>query len=439
MAEQTLAEVTLWGKQVGALSYDQDTRLGAFEYAPSWIRQGIEIAPIHMPLASNRIFQFNALPYETYKGLPAVFADTLPDDFGNAVINAWLAREGRSADQFNALHRLLYTGNRGMGALEYKPVIKSTTQSSQVIELESLVTMAQQVLDQRGQFRSDLTDTNPHALNDLLMVGTSAGGARAKAVIAINQDRTRIHSGQTDAPAGFEHYLLKFDGVTEQKVQSELFGDPQGFGRMEYAYYQMAQACGINMSHCELLHDGPRAHFITQRFDRIHNQKLHYVSLCAMDHADFKQPGSYSYEQLFALMRSLRLQRNDAIQIIRRMVFNVIARNQDDHTKNFGFLLAPPQPDQTPQWQLAPAFDIAYSYKPDSPWVSLHQMSINGKRDQFDREDLIAAAPERLRKETVTAIERTLDVVSQWPRYAKDNGVFATLTEEIQRHIRLAL
>ena len=433
---QNLAEVWLWDKMVGALAWSPDIALATFEYTPEWISTGVQIAPLRMPshTEGTRIFQFPQLNRDTYKGLPACFADTLPDDFGNAVINAWLARNGRDPQSFNPLERLLYSGKRGMGALEYAPALRQTQTVSSRVELESLIGMAQQVLDQRAGVSSQLYNDD---LTAILQVGTSAGGARAKALVAINKSRTEIRSGQVDAPEGFEHYLLKFDGIVEHGNNRETFGDPQGFGRMEYAYYLMAKDAGINMTPCELLIDGQRAHFLTQRFDRIGNHKLHYQSLCAMDHADFKMPGYYSYEQLFAVARQLRLTRAEAVEIYRRMVFNIIARNHDDHSKNFGFLLASPRA----QWQLAPAFDVAYSYKPGSPWVNSHQLSLNGKRDGFIREDLLAAAKliSNFTKEAKSIIQQSLDVISQWEKYAQLAEVPTSFAREIKQHLRLSL
>lgn len=432
---QNLAEVRLWQQRVGALMYDPATQLALFEYAPEWLASGVEIAPLRMPLAQGK-FQFPGLSRETYKGLPAVFADTLPDDFGNAVINAWLARNGRSSDSFSPLERLLYSGRRGMGALEYAPAIHSGQESlTQTLELSSLVTMAQTVLDERANL--DVTLGEGPSMSAILQVGTSAGGARPKAVIAINRERTEIRSGQLDAPEGFEHYLLKFDGVEEQKVNSEVFGDPKGFGRMEYAYYLMACDAGVNMSPCELLLEGPRAHFMTQRFDRLGNRKLHYSSLCAMDHADYNRPGTYSYEELLTVARRLRLPREDAVEIFRRMVFNVVARNHDDHSKNFGFVLASAQD----VWRLAPAFDVAYSYKANSPWVNSHQLSLNGKRDHFDYDDLMAVASliGNFRQQAKQIIDQVIEVVSAWPHYAQQADVFEGFREQISQNLRLQL
>ena len=436
---QNLAEVWLWDKLVGALAWAPDTATATFEYTPEWVKTGVQIAPLRMRSQADgtRIFHFPQLNRDTYKGLPACFADTLPDDFGNAVINAWLARNGRDPQSFNPLERLLYSGKRGMGALEYVPALRQPQMGNNKLELDSLISMAQQVLDQRAGVSSQLHNAGNDDLTAILQVGTSAGGARAKALVAINKTRTEIRSGQVAAPEGFEHYLLKFDGIVEQGSKRETFGDPQGFGRMEYAYYLMAMDAGIAMMPCELLMDGQRAHFLTQRFDRIGNQKLHYQSLCAMDHADFKMPGYYSYEQLFSVARQLRLTRAEAVEIYRRMVFNIVARNHDDHSKNFGFILPGPRA----QWQLAPAFDVAYSYKPGSPWVNSHQLSLNGKRENFTRDDLLGAANllSNFTKEAKSIIEHSLDVVSQWEKYARIADVPAGFAREIQQNLYLHL
>jgi len=436
---QNLAEVWLWDKFVGALAWAPETASATFEYAPEWMASGVQIAPLQMPITpkGQSRFQFPHLNNATYKGLPAAFADTLPDDFGNAVIDAWLARNGRNPDSFTPLERLLYTGKRGMGALEYAPAEQRPQTNQGALEVESLMSMAQEVLNERAGIHSQLDQTDKDSMRAIMQVGTSAGGARAKALIAINKTRNEIRSGQIDAPAGFEHYLLKFDGITERGSKRETFGDPQGFGRMEYAYYLMARAAGINISPCELLLEGERAHFLTKRFDRNGNHKLHYQSLCAMDHADFKQPGHYSYEQLFSVARQLRLKRAEAIEIYRRMVFNIVARNHDDHSKNTGFILASPKAD----WQLAPAFDIAYSYKPGSPWVNSHQLSLNGKRDNFTRADLVQAANliTNFKREAQDIIEQVIAVVSGWQDYAQQAGVSTDFSSEIYNNLRIHL
>lgn len=427
----TVARVALWGDTVGALALQPDTSI-AFEYDPRWLARGIEIAPLKLPARSG-IFQFPDLNPDTFRGLPGAFADTLPDDFGNAVINAWLERQGIPREDFGTLDRLLYTGTRGMGALEYHPAKRLPDGRGEDIQLDALLQIAQEILDQRANLGVRLSEQG--ALKSILQVGTSAGGARPKAIVAINDDRTRIRSGQVDTPEGFTHYLLKFDGVVEHRTDQQTFGDPQGFGRMEYAYSRMARDAGIIMEPCELLEEGERAHFLTRRFDRDGNHKRHYQSLCAIDHADYKKPGHYSYEELFTTARRLRLTRSEAIQLYRRMVFNVVACNHDDHTKNFGFLLDGPDA----RWRLAPAFDVAYSYKPGSPWVNSHQMSLNGKRDHFTVDDILAVAGQigEFKTEAKRVIEEVSDIVAKWPAYAEEAGVPTSLREEIAQNRRL--
>ena len=434
----TVAEVSLWGETVGALLYDTTSGISTFEYSPDWINSGVALAPLHLPARSGK-FSFPGLSLETYRGLPGVFADTLPDDFGNAVINAWLARNGIAQESFSPVDRLLYTSSRGMGALEYQPALNNRQmQTTTDIQVDQLVALAQAVLDQRAGLDVSLADEGSQdAINTIFQVGTSAGGARPKAVVALNESRSRIVSGQNTIPAGFQHYLLKFDGVSERSQTSEVFGDPQGYGRMEYAYFLMARDAGVQISDCELLPEGQRAHFLTKRFDRDGNRKRHYLSLCAMDHADYKKPGHYSYEQLLATARALRLPRADAIEIFRRMVFNVVARNQDDHTKNIGFVLD----DKDSHWRLAPAFDVVFSYKPGSPWVDSHQMTINGKRDHFSRQDLLSVAEQigRFAQQAEAIIEQVTAVVSRWPQYAEQAQVAPALTQHIQSNLRLNL
>lgn len=433
------AQVKMWGEYVGALALDPSTGFATFEYAPEWLANRIEIAPLQMPLAARK-YIFSGLNVETYKGLPAVFADSLPDDFGNAVINAWLARQGRSQSSFSAIERLLYTGMRGMGALEYAPAMRGRGKNpTENLEVASLVAMAQRVLDQRSGFVVEAGVPGDNGIGAILQLGTSAGGARAKAVVAVNKKRTAIRSGQLTAPEGFEHYLLKFDGVSERSRNSQTFGDPKGYGLMEYAYYRMAIDAGIEMSASELLHENGRAHFMTKRFDRRGNEKIHIVSLCALDHSDYKKPGSYSYEQLFAVARKMRLSRQEAIEIYRRMVFNVVARNQDDHAKNFAFLL-----DRSDlKWRLAPAYDIAYSYRKDSHWVDRHQLSLNGKRDDFGRSDLHAVGQACIgqfsKRDADKIINRVVEVVGEWEHYAREVGVFPGLRQEIKGNLRVGI
>ena len=424
------------GFLVGALEYIDDDPAARFEYSPEWLQYGFSISPIHIPLRSG-VFTFPSLSYPTYKGLPAIFADSLPDDFGNAIIDAWQARKGLDPSNFKPIDRLLYTGKRGMGALEYQPNANIGNDGIFEVDVTELVAMAQSVLTQREAFTATLTDEN--AMANLLQIGTSAGGARPKAVIAINKERTKVLSGQVDAPDGYEHYLIKFDGIHDKNKTRQTFGDPLGYSVMEYVYHLMARECGIDMMDCELFHEkgSNRRHFMTKRFDRVLNQKYHCATLCAIDHADFKKPGHYSYEQLLGVLRKLNIGYESQVEIFRRMVFNVIARNQDDHTKNFSFYV-----DDDFKWNLAPAYDIAFSYRPGSEWVDQHQLSINGKRDNFSNDDLLAVAKlitNLTPKKAQAIIDKTKSVVSQWPVLAADEGVPEWLIKQATDSHRLKI
>lgn len=424
--------------EVGAVSFDTSTGIGAFEYSPEFIKTGIELAPIKMPL-SSKIYSFPELDYPTFKGLPGLVADSLPDDFGNEVLNAWVAAQGKSPDEITPLQRLQYTGKRGMGALSYSPATKlKSLNASQQVEISSLVAIAQEVLDSREEMKVSLSDDgreDKEAMLALLSVGMSAGGARPKAVLAFNENFTQVRSGQTDTPQGFTHYLMKFDGVSEHNKNKETFGDPMGYGAMEYVYYLLAKKCGIDMMHSDLLQEGDRRHFITQRFDRIGNEKRHVQTLNAMSHISYKQPGSFSYAEIMAVARKLRLSAKDAEQIFRRMVFNVVARNHDDHSKNFAFML-----DNGANWKLAPAYDLAYSYKPGSKWVNSHWMKINGKRDDFTKNDFYTfekLSPIFTKKKIDQIIDETVEHVSTWSVLAQDKGVPSSLIEEVEGNLRL--
>ncbi len=427
--------VHFMGLEVGSLAYiNADSPYASFEYSKEWIADGFSISPIHMPL-SQALYTFPALSANTFRGLPSAFADSLPDDFGNALIDAWLAQTGRDKNQFSAIDRLLYTGTRGMGALEYQHALEPFTDTHNALSVSELLALAQDVLDNRNSL--SINSESDDAINHLFQVGTSAGGARPKAVIAMDSQRKKIISGQGNVPDGFEHYLLKFDGVEEHNSGRETFGDPKGFGVMEYAYYKMATACGITMSRCELLEESGRRHFMTRRFDREGGQKYHVLTLCAMAHADYKKPGQYSYEEVLSVARTLSLSQPEQIEIFRRMVFNVVARNHDDHTKNTAFFV-----DDNFKWRLSPAYDIAYSYKPGSAWVDRHQMSINGKRDNFTRSDLLTVAAlitSLSNKEACAIIERVIGVASNWMTYAKECNVFPEFRELIQENLRLHL
>ncbi|EID4341587.1 TPA: type II toxin-antitoxin system HipA family toxin [Vibrio vulnificus] len=429
--------ITYQGDLVGALSFDTEKGLGSFEYDPSFVKKGVELSPIKMPL-SNRIYRFPELDFNTFKGLPGLIADSLPDDFGNAVLNAWVASQGRSPSDITPLQRLQYTGKRGMGALEYAPATKlRSLNASQQVEIQSLVSIAQEILDSRGNFEVELKQNGQddrEAMMSLLSVGMSAGGARPKAVLAFNEDFTQVRSGQTNVPSGFTHYLMKFDGVSEHNKNQETFGDPLGYGAMEFVYHLMANKCGVDMMPCRLLHEGNRRHFITQRFDRIKNSKVHVQTLNGLAHIDYKEPGSFSYAELFGIARQLKLSAVDAEQLFKRMTFNIIARNHDDHSKNFAFML------KKDRWSLAPAYDLAYSYKPGSKWVNNHWMSLNGKRDNFTRSDFYSLeklSPIFNKRKIDDIIDTTIEHVSTWRQLAEEWDVPKTLIDEIQENLRL--
>ncbi|EJT0553107.1 type II toxin-antitoxin system HipA family toxin [Vibrio vulnificus] len=434
--------ITYQDDLVGAVSFDTEKGLGSFEYDPSFVKKGVELSPIKMPL-SNRIYRFPELDFNTFKGLPGLIADSLPDDFGNAVLNAWVASQGRSPSDITPLQRLQYTGKRGMGALEYAPATKlRSLNASQQVEIQSLVSIAQEILDSRGNFEVELKQNGQddrEAMMSLLSVGMSAGGARPKAVLAFNEDFTQVRSGQTNVPSGFTHYLMKFDGVSEHNKNQETFGDPLGYGAMEFVYHLMANKCGVDMMQCRLLHEGNRRHFITQRFDRIKNSKVHVQTLNGLAHIDYKKPGSFSYAELFGIARQLKLSAVDAEQLFKRMTFNIIARNHDDHSKNFAFMLKQDRLKKD-KWSLAPAYDLAYSYKPGSKWVNSHWMSLNGKRDNFTRSDFYSLeklSPIFNKRKIDDIIDTTIEHVSTWRQLAEEWDVPKTLIDEIQENLRL--
>lgn len=411
--------VNLWGSTIAAVSLEDEAATATFEYDPAFIKSGIEVAPLTMPL-SNRLYAFPSLQQVTFYGLPGLLADSLPDRFGNALIDAWLARSGRSPESFNAVERLCYTGSRGMGALEYEPAVRFDARGTSPLEVGKLVELASEILTHRHNLRGWLHEEGKEtALRDILRVGTSAGGARAKAVIAWNPKTNEVRSGQVKAGSGFEYWLMKFDGVSNNKDKE--LDDPKGYGAIEYAYYRMAVDAGITMSPCRLFEENGRRHFMTKRFDRLDGgDKLHMQSLCGMAHYDFNQAGAYSYEQALQVIRRLKLPMAAIEEQFRRMVFNIIARNQDDHVKNIAFLM-----DRLGNWSLAPAFDMTYSYQPGGKWTSSHQMTMNGKRSGFTLEDFKACATtasmKRGRAETI--INEVRAVVARWPDYADESRV----------------
>ena len=411
-----VANVDLWGVHVGAVLWDPPTGLCDFEFDPAFRRNGWNIAPLTMPLSDasqGRVFNFPGLSSKTYHGLPGLLADSLPDRFGHQLINTWLALQGRAADSMNPVEMLCYMGKRSMGALEYRPATRIERENSGFLEVAELVDLAQKALNRKADLQTSLSADEAHALLDIIRVGTSAGGARAKAVIAINKSG-KVRSGQLDAPEGYTHWLIKLDGVTDEQL-----GNPKGYGRIEYAYHKMAMDCGINMSECRLLEENGRAHFMTRRFDRAdHNTKLHMQTLCGLCHFDYNDPLAYSYEQAFQAMRSLRLPYPDAEQLYRRMVFNVMGLNNDDHTKNISFLM-----DNSGQWSLAPAYDMTFAYNPSSPWLSQHQLSVHNKRSDINREDLLIVAERMNIRKPKEIIDQIRGVISNWQMYGSATGV----------------
>lgn len=434
----TVAEVKLWGKTIGAVALEEGSDVASFQYADDFARSGIEVSPLEMPL-SNRVYTFPVLPRQSFHGLPGLLADSLPDKFGNALIDEWLARQGRLAGSMNAVERLCYTGTRGMGALEYHPATgPSRSRGTTPVDLPYLVDLASKILSKRSGLQANFGDDDltGDALKDILRVGTSAGGARAKAIIAWNPATKEVHSGQVTAPPGFEYWLLKFDGVSGNK-DKEKVDDPQGFGLIEYAYYLMAKDCGIIMSDCRLLKENGRSHFMTRRFDRtIDGKKIHMQSLAALAHYDFNVPGVNSYEQAVMACRRIKTPGDSVEQLYRRMAFNIIARNQDDHVKNIAFLM-----DRKGNWTLSPAFDMAYSYNPVGDWTSQHQMSMNGKRDGFTFQDFIDCANTVGLKQGQGAkiVREIQSVVSMWSVYAETAGLDGVTLDRVAKAHRKVL
>jgi serine/threonine-protein kinase HipA len=424
------ARVVLWGRVIGAVTWLEDREVGVFQYAPDFLGSGIQLTPLMMPLGEFP-YEFPALARNTFKGLPGLLADSLPDKYGNALIDSWLASQGRTAASFHPVERLCYVGSRGMGALEFEPATLGPPSSKRALEVASLVDLANQILGDRAGLSGAFSgDDDREAINDILRVGTSAGGARAKAILAWNPETNEFRSGQVDAGTGFEHWLMKFDGV-RSNLDTEI-ATPKGYGKIEYAYHLMAVEAGIEMTTCRLHHEGGRSHFMTKRFDRSEKGgKRHMQSLGAVAHYDYRQPASYSYEQAIQVIRRLKLPRKDMDQQVIRAIFNVIGHNCDDHVKNIAFLM-----NRRGVWCLSPAFDISYSWNPSGEWTSRHQMSVNGKRDGFEREDLLALAnAANIKKVRANQmVDCVIEAVDRWPDFARKAGVADARIQEIQKH-----
>lgn len=442
MANQQIlvAEVFIWGTIVGYVSWDEKSEVAAFEYAESFLKAPVELAPLMMP-KGRETFVFRALDKNSFKGLPGLLADSLPDKFGNALIDNWLAKQGSRPNSFNPVERLCYIGSRGMGALEFYPCLYLPKALDVPIEIDQMVTLASEILQEKSKITEILVADDVVKLNEtlknLLLIGTSAGGARAKCIIAVHRKSGEVRSGQIRLSGDFDYWLLKLDGVSENRDKE--LSDPKGYGRIEYAYYIMAKECQIEMTECRLLEENGRAHFMTKRFDRLDNgDKLHMQSLCAISHLDFNMARAHSYEQAVNVVRHI-IKKNTTYalqQIFRRVVFNVIGRNQDDHTKNIAFLM-----NKQGNWSLSPAFDITYSYNPDGQWTNSHQMSINGKFDQIDRKDLLifAAFADIKKNKANTIIDETISVFQNWSIYASKAGVLKAHQNKIAPYLRLKL
>lgn len=423
------AYVKIWGELVGAVAWDEATGFATFEYDPGFRSNGWELAPLQMPVgAAGSSFSFPALrkkpapALDTFKGLPGLLADALPDRYGNELINLWLAQAGRPPDSMNPVETLCFIGTRAVGALEFEPTLLKESKRTFSVEIDSMVDIARKMLTKKEAFVTNLQENEEKAVLEILRIGTSAGGARPKAVIAYNEKTGEVKSGQTNAPVGFEHWLIKLDGVSDVQV-----GASKGYGRVEMAYYNMAVACGIHMMPSRLLEENGRAHFMTRRFDRENGSTKHHIqSFCAMKHFDYNLVTSFSYEQLFQTLRELKLPYPDAEQLFRRMVFNVVARNCDDHTKNVAFRLK-----KGGKWELAPAYDVCHAYQPRHQWVSQHALSINGKRTHITKDDLLAVGKSIKHKKAAETIAEISHTVNQWKTFADEVNVSPKLRDEI--------
>ncbi|RXR35318.1 type II toxin-antitoxin system HipA family toxin [Flavobacterium piscinae] len=427
----TIAAVKIWNRKLGAVLWDESKNVGVFEFDKNFIDSGLDLSPITLPMSEvskgRRVFSFPFLNFETFKGLPGLLADSLPDKFGNQVIDAWLARQGKTAQSFNPVDRLCYIGKRGMGALEFEPESGQQMIPSNALEIEALVEFAKEVLAERASFQTNLKDEK--GFSDILQVGSSAGGARAKAIIAYNQKTGEVRSGQIDGLEGFDYWLIKFDGVTNHQL-----GDPKGYGNIEYAYYLMATAAGINMMESELKIENQRAHFMTKRFDRQNNQKMHMQTLCGLAHFDYNLPGSYSYEQALMVMRQMQLPYPDMEELYRRMIFNVMARNQDDHTKNISFLM-----NSDGKWSLSPAYDVTFAFNPSNFWLKAHQMTVNGKKVNIELNDVVTLAKNVNIKRPKQIIDECRKSILKWDEFAEKALISSAQQKEIKSFFNLLM
>ena len=421
-----VARVNLFGQRMGTFRWDDRYQTVQFEYDRDFVGRGLEPSPLMMPVREGRIYSFAGLNRETYMGLPGMLADSLPDTYGRALFDRWLTLTGRTSS--NPVETLCFLGKRCMGALEFEPAIEAGYNPDQRFEIDSLVDVARETLANKAAFEANLNDDKKAAIAEILRLGTSAGGQRAKAIIAYNKATGEVRSEHVEAPTGFDYYLIKLDGVSARAG----FRETENYGRLEYSFYKLAKACGIEMTECSLLEENGRAHFMTRRFDREGGQKVHMQTLCGIAHYDFRLLRAYSYEQAFGVMRALRLPYSDAQQMFRRIVFNVVVRNQDDHTKNISFLMG-----EDGHWHLSPAYDMGYAYNPQGGWTAMHQMSVNGKYDKITRNDLLALATANNIKNPSEIIEEVRETVSHWPEIACEADVAKEMVAAIEPNMIL--
>ncbi len=423
-----VAIVKMFGNPIGVFRWDSRYDIVQFEYNKDFIGRGLEPSPLMMPVQSGRIYSFGDIGRETFKGLPGLLADSLPDTYGRALFERWLTLTGRTSS--NIVETLCFLGKRCMGALEFEPAIDVDYNLDSKIAIDSLVEVAREALLNKANFGVNINDDKKAAIAEILRLGTSAGGQRAKAIIAYNKTTGEVRSGQTDVPEGFDYYIIKLDGVSATTG----FRETENYGRLEYSFYKLVKACGIDMSECSLIEESGRAHFLTKRFDRENGKKVHMQTLCGIAHYDYRLHRAYSYEQAFNVMRALKLPYSQAQEMFRRMVFNVIVRNQDDHTKNISFLMG-----EDGVWRLSPAYDMGYSYNPNGGWTATHQMSINGKFDDITRKDLLECGAKNNIKNASLIIDEVCEIASRWPTIAKECDVPQSMIDEITANMQLTM
>ncbi len=423
-----VARVSMFGIPVGTFSWDSRYEVVRFEYDHDFVGRGLEPSPLMMPVREGRVYSFSSLSRDTFQGLPGMLADSLPDTYGRALFDRWLALTGRTSS--NPIETLCFLGKRCMGALEFEPAMDVSYGQHIKFEVDALVEVAKEALAEKSSFGANLNDDRKAAIAEILRLGTSAGGQRAKAIIAYNRQTGEVRSGQVEAPEGFDYYLIKLDGVSAKAG----FRETENYGRLEYSFYKLARACGIDMSESSLIEENGRAHFLTKRFDRRNGKKIHMQTLCGIAHFDYRLHKAYSYEQAFNVMRALRLSYSEAREMFRRMVFNIVVRNQDDHTKNISFLM-----DESGKWRLSPAYDMGYAYNPQGGWTATHQMSVNGKFEDITRTDLLTFASRNNIKDAALIIDEVCEAVSRWAAMARECDVPSVMTDAITSNMLLGL